>query len=248
MIRTFGMELSTFRLEDAWRGPIDAVRLPRAIMHEAPPPRKRSMRATASQPDGLIAGAPGGMVPDRYSRGGAAMLNKILCAIDGSDHAEKAAQWASALAQKFGAELILLFVVPHRLAPPELRRMAEAEHVVRRTAPAAPPVSPQPGLPSQWPSEDLGEAAASSAAIYQELGERLVEAVGWQAESAGVARITKLVEDGDPAHRIVEAARRENVDLIVMGRRGLGDLKGLLLGSVTHKVAQAATCACLTVE
>ena len=31
------------------------------------------------------------------------MLNKILCAIDGSDQAEKAANWASVLAQKFGA-------------------------------------------------------------------------------------------------------------------------------------------------
>ena len=175
------------------------------------------------------------------------MLTRILCAIDGSDHAEKAVQWASLLARKFDAELIFLFVAAHRMAPPELRRMAEAEHIIRRTAPAPPPVSPQPGMPSRWTSEDLGQNAAISATIYQELGERLVEGARWQAESAGVARVKGLVEDGDPAHRIVEVARRENVELIVMGRRGLGDLKGLLLGSVTHKVAQAASCACLTV-
>lgn len=126
--------------------------------------------------------------------------------------------------------------------------MAETEHVVRPSAPSPPPVSPQPGLPSRWSSEDLSQNAAISATIYQELGERLVEGARWQAESAGVAKVTGLVEDGDPAHRIVEVAGREAVDLIVMGRRGLGDLKGLLLGSVTHKVAQAARCACLTVE
>jgi nucleotide-binding universal stress UspA family protein len=178
----------------------------------------------------------------------AVMLDKILCAIDGSDHAEKAVSWASVLAQKFEAELILLFVAPHRMAPPELRRMAEAEHVVRPTAPAPPPVSPQPGMPQHWTSEDLSRNAASSAAIYRELGERLVEGARRQAEHAGVAKVNGLVEDGDPAHRIVEVARRESVDLIVMGRRGIGALQGLLLGSVTHKVAQAATCACLTVE
>jgi nucleotide-binding universal stress UspA family protein len=176
------------------------------------------------------------------------MLTKVLCAIDGSDHAEKAAEWANVLAQKFGAEVIFLFVAPHRMAPPELRRMAEAEHVVRPAVPAPPPVSPQPGMPSHWTSEDYSESAAASATIYQELGERLVEGAKWQAQSAGVAKVTSLVEDGDPAHRIVEVAEREGVDLIVMGRRGLGDLKGLLLGSVTHKVAQAARCACLTVE
>jgi nucleotide-binding universal stress UspA family protein len=98
---------------------------------------------------------------------------------------------------------------------------------------------------------DVGRSrrsAATSATIYEELGERLVEAARWQAESAGVTKVRGLVEDGDPAHRIVEIAKREDVDLIVMGRRGLADLKALLLGSVTHKVAQAATCACLTVE
>ena len=33
-----------------------------------------------------------------------------------------------------------------------------------------------------------------------------------------------------------------------MGRRGHGDLQGLLLGSVSHKVCQLADCACLTVK
>lgn len=176
------------------------------------------------------------------------MLNRILCAIDGSDHAERAAQWAGELANKFDAELIFLFVVPHRQAPPELRRMAESEDVVK-PVPAMPvPVSPQPGLVSSDVSAELALRSAESATIYQEIGERMVEAARWQAENGGVKQVSGLVEDGDPAQRIIEIAAREKVDLIVTGRRGVGDLKGLLLGSVTHKVAQAATCACLTVE
>jgi nucleotide-binding universal stress UspA family protein len=39
---------------------------------------------------------------------------------------------------------------------------------------------------------------------------------------------------------VVDAASAHNSDVVVMGSRGLGDLQGILLGSVTHKVIQLA--------
>ena len=41
---------------------------------------------------------------------------------------------------------------------------------------------------------------------------------------------------GDPAREIVAAADRLDTDCIVMGRRGLGDVGGLRMGSVSHQV------------
>ena len=45
---------------------------------------------------------------------------------------------------------------------------------------------------------------------------------------------------GHVAKAIVETATANNIDLIVMGSRGLSDVQGLMLGSVTHKVIQMA--------
>ena len=67
------------------------------------------------------------------------------------------------------------------------------------------------------------------------------------ASNRGIKDISLAIEDGDPGDRIVECATRENADLIVLGRRGLGQLKELFIGSVSHKVSQLAPCACLTV-
>jgi nucleotide-binding universal stress UspA family protein len=49
------------------------------------------------------------------------------------------------------------------------------------------------------------------------------------------------VAAGHVAKNIVETAGELRSDLIVMGSRGLSDVQGLLLGSVTHKVIQLAT-------
>jgi nucleotide-binding universal stress UspA family protein len=46
----------------------------------------------------------------------------------------------------------------------------------------------------------------------------------------------------------LDIADRENADLIVVGSRGLGRLRELLIGSVSHKVAMLAKCPCLIVR
>lgn len=54
--------------------------------------------------------------------------------------------------------------------------------------------------------------------------------------------------EGPPAEAILSVAQTSHADLIIMGTRGLGALKGLVLGSVSHKVVQLAHCPVLMVR
>ena len=55
-------------------------------------------------------------------------------------------------------------------------------------------------------------------------------------------------ETGSPAVTILEFEKRLGVDLIVMGSRGLGLIKGVLLGSVSQYVVEQAQCPVLVVK
>jgi nucleotide-binding universal stress UspA family protein len=57
------------------------------------------------------------------------------------------------------------------------------------------------------------------------------------AKARGLTAKTMLVK-GRPAEAILDAARTEGADLIVVGSRGLGGVKGLFLGSVSNAVVQ----------
>lgn len=57
----------------------------------------------------------------------------------------------------------------------------------------------------------------------------------------------ELILEGDPSAVIVGAAKAQKADLIVMGTRGLTDLAGVVIGSVSHKVLHAAPCMVLLV-
>jgi len=48
--------------------------------------------------------------------------------------------------------------------------------------------------------------------------------------------VTKHLEIGSPADRIVEYAEQHQIDLILVGARGLGPIKERLIGSVSHRV------------
>lgn len=49
-------------------------------------------------------------------------------------------------------------------------------------------------------------------------------------------KIDAEIIEGDPATSIIKTAEEEGYDVIVMGKRGMGILEELVMGSVTHKV------------
>lgn len=55
-------------------------------------------------------------------------------------------------------------------------------------------------------------------------------------------KLTTYVLEGRPANKIVEFAKANDADLIVMGSRGLSGIKEMYLGSVSHHVVQLSTC------
>jgi len=60
-----------------------------------------------------------------------------------------------------------------------------------------------------------------------------------EAESRGIHADYDLLE-GDPAERILDLARSRDVDLIVIGSRGLGAVASVILGSVSKRVLHHA--------
>jgi nucleotide-binding universal stress UspA family protein len=53
--------------------------------------------------------------------------------------------------------------------------------------------------------------------------------------------VHKVVAEGIPSDVICYHANTENVDMVIMGSRGLGGVKGFLLGSVSRNVVNACS-------
>lgn len=76
--------------------------------------------------------------------------------------------------------------------------------------------------------------------------EQLQEAKS-KLKSAGINPETIHLK-GDPAHEILNYAWDTEQQLIIIGSRGLRGVKGMMLGSVSHKVSQLSSCPVLIVH
>ena len=61
-------------------------------------------------------------------------------------------------------------------------------------------------------------------------------------------KITHVIREGSPANVILEVAKDEDVDLIVMGSSGKSGFDRFIMGSVADKVVNSAKCAVLVVH
>jgi nucleotide-binding universal stress UspA family protein len=153
------------------------------------------------------------------------------------------------MASRFGAELIALHVIPDKPLSDAERKMAEVEfHAEIVQGFDAARLMDAQGNVRLMSQRLVEQAAATGGRFRRALGERLIADAARRANESSVAKVRTILGEGDPATAILRAAHDEAADIIVMGRRGLGDLAGLLLGSVSHKVTHLAEGACLTVR
>lgn len=172
------------------------------------------------------------------------MFESILVAIDGSDTADRALDVAADLARRYGASLDIVHVRMHGRPLEEFERMARAEHIVAHIAPKA---LPDP-VPSATTIGDLMSHVEHEARVVAEIADRLLDGAADTARAAGVETVRVHSLGGDYADAILDAAEENGVDLIVMGRRGLGRVKRLLVGSVSNKVVQQSERAVLLIH
>jgi len=142
-------------------------------------------------------------------------FKRILFPVDFSERSRGAAQYAIALAGRFGAELILFHVVETPIARPgelDFGAMAFETDVESRVE------------------------------FCRQLLDSFADTALPRDSPPQFTKIEKRIEPGEPARAIVRIAHESDIDLIVMPTHGYGAFRRFILGSVTAKVLHDAEC------
>ncbi|MDX2314967.1 MAG: universal stress protein [Gammaproteobacteria bacterium] len=147
------------------------------------------------------------------------MLTNILVATDASPASNRAINFAADLAGKYDATLHLIYAVREMQLPPELKKMAEVEKI-----------------------------AGARSDVLDFVGKKILSDAEVRAQKKGANKIKTSLEHGDPATAIMRYAKKRKIDLIVLGTRGLNQVKGMLMGSVSRKVTNLSDVSCLIIR
>ena len=144
----------------------------------------------------------------------------LLVPVDGSGSTRRVLAWTRDLAEAFQADVTLLNVW----------RRGDLSHV-RSVAAVT--------------SSDDTEAAARVESELEEDARTWIESMA--AAGVGLDRTRVVLAVGKAGEAILAVAESEHADLIVIGRRGIGQVAPALLGSTVRTVLQGATCPVLVV-
>jgi len=147
------------------------------------------------------------------------MIKKILVATDASAASNRAVSMAAYMAACHDAELLILHVIRDMQLPTLVKKAPELE--------------------------DFANARED---ILRQVAENILNEAQVRAGKGGAKKIQTAIGSGDPASSVIGFAKRRNIDMIVIGTRGLGKIKEVLMGSVSRKIANSAEANCLIVR
>jgi nucleotide-binding universal stress UspA family protein len=158
-------------------------------------------------------------------------LRHILLVTDGSIYSQQALDYLGQFLIFAEAEVSVMHVLPPLPSP---------EYVIRAWTSGSDVI---PIVPAQ----EVEQAIAEQVKEEERAGQELLDNALHTLEAAGIKAKSALVH-GDAATEIIEYAKDQHVDLIVSGSRGLSQVKGWLLGSVSRKLVHYANCSVLIVR
>ena len=147
------------------------------------------------------------------------MYNKICVAVDGSESSFNAVESAAKLSQSLDAELVIFHVIRNMKVPDQLKRFVKHNSL-----------------------EKMRHEALEGA------GTEIVKHAIGEAQKQGQTRIQSEILQGDPADAIAKGAVRQGCDLIVVGSRGLGQVEGMLIGSISRKITSISSISVLVIK
>ena len=157
------------------------------------------------------------------------MLSRIVVAVDGSPFSQRAALLGADILNREGPGILTLIYVAKTGGDLDWFRF-------------------------RGPLSDLNQVAAEERAAmektFKEGQEVLKEARAICEELLNnrPVQVETVVHYGDPAEQIIDFAEKRPCDLVILGCRGIGPLRGVILGSVSQKVLHRTQCPVLIVK
>jgi nucleotide-binding universal stress UspA family protein len=146
-------------------------------------------------------------------------FKNILVAVDGSKSSLNAATYAIDLAKRFEAKLFALYVIDLKYNELEMALSPRAERY-----------------------KEITNVALEKAQLTVNKVRQKADQVNVDTDTDVISAVTSVVKD------IIEYAKKKEMDLIVVGSRGMTGFKKMLLGSVASGIVTYARCSVMVVK
>jgi nucleotide-binding universal stress UspA family protein len=179
------------------------------------------------------------------------VFTKILVPTDFSKGSEKAWRMAQRVAAAAGGELVLLHVLPMTPLDVELIYAEEERYAELRAKQAVHQLGiPRTDEPPRHGRVFHGPLKGPAVEEFSYEGvewAKLLERWADDARAAG-GKVQTLLRVGVPYREIIDAAKEDGVDLVLLATHGRGEIERLLVGSVADKVIRMAPCPVFTLR